>query len=251
MMSMTSIGTGGWGWGWSGQDGAGLGSSYSGKVLGYSPIAYWPLNEATGTNANCLVNSAQDGTYTGVTLGQTGIGDGNTCPLFDGTNDYLDVYTTAFRDAFDGNEGSIMFWLKANTVVIWTNATDYFCYRFRADADNYLQIYQGATNFYWGRVGNGNTDSRTIDSSAWDTDWINIAFTWSKTADDCFAYKDGVKQGATIDYGEDLVGNLAEVSTNIGTNTQTPHNPWHGWLAHFVVWDSALTPTQIADLAVV
>ena len=45
------------------------------------------MSEASGTDMIDAV-AAHNGTYTGVTLGQPGIGDGLTCPLFDGANDY-------------------------------------------------------------------------------------------------------------------------------------------------------------------
>ena len=41
---------------------------YNEKVLRTGPIAYWPQDETSGTVARCLVNPAQNGTYTGVTL---------------------------------------------------------------------------------------------------------------------------------------------------------------------------------------
>ena len=77
MGSMGSVG--GWGWGWLGQDAAGLAAVllYSEKVLALSPIAYWPLWEAAGAVAEDISGNGFDGAYTGVTLGQTGIGDGN------------------------------------------------------------------------------------------------------------------------------------------------------------------------------
>ncbi|GAI14148.1 unnamed protein product, partial [marine sediment metagenome] len=84
--------------------GAGGVLAYDDKVLGMDPIAYWPLSETSGLVANCLVNPAQNGVYTGVTLGQPGIGDGNTAPYFDGTNDYVDVLTAAFIAAYNGSE---------------------------------------------------------------------------------------------------------------------------------------------------
>ena len=50
-----------------------------------------------------------DGAYTGVTLGQDGIGDGNTCPLFDGANDFLDFYSAGFSSAFNGDQDPLHF----------------------------------------------------------------------------------------------------------------------------------------------
>ena len=58
------------------------GATYYKKVLATEPanlLAYWPLNEGSGSVADNLEGTAaRDGAYTGVTLGQAGIGDGWT-----------------------------------------------------------------------------------------------------------------------------------------------------------------------------
>jgi Concanavalin A-like lectin/glucanases superfamily len=65
---------------------------YNDAVLADSPIAFWPLNETTGTVATDATGHGHDGTYTGTfTLGQTGIGDGDTAVLFNGSSGYVAV----------------------------------------------------------------------------------------------------------------------------------------------------------------
>ena len=69
-------------------------------------IVYWPLWETSGTTIdNYEGTAARDGTYSSVTLGETGIGDGKTSPRFDGTNDYCAIHTTSLQSAFNGAEG--------------------------------------------------------------------------------------------------------------------------------------------------
>ncbi|MFV1969356.1 MAG: hypothetical protein ACC628_28375, partial [Pirellulaceae bacterium] len=58
--------------------------------------------EASGSISDDLSPQGNDGAYTGVTLGQPGIGDGRTCPLFDGANDYNNIYSAALNTDFDG-----------------------------------------------------------------------------------------------------------------------------------------------------
>ena len=78
--------------------------TYIQKVLGIEPgnlIAYWPMSEPSGGIAiNAEGTAARNGAYTGVTLAQPGIGDGNTCPLFDGANDFNNVYSASLDAAF-------------------------------------------------------------------------------------------------------------------------------------------------------
>ena len=90
-------------------------ATYMDKVLSYSPILYYPMNEtagATAVNAGTL-GSAADGAYTGVTLNNTTGPDGtNGAPYFDGVNDYLDGTTAALIAALSLQVGSVLIWLK-------------------------------------------------------------------------------------------------------------------------------------------
>ena len=99
--------------------------AYYEKVLGIQSanmLAYWPVWEASGAVAdNIEGTAARDGAYTGVDLGQPGIGDGNTCPWWDGANDYCNIYSTSLRDAFNGAEGTIACWAKVNSAAVWTD----------------------------------------------------------------------------------------------------------------------------------
>ena len=245
---MSSIGTGGWGWGWLGQDGAGLGSPYSQKVLGYSPIAYWPMNEATGTNANCLVNSAQNGTYSGVTLGQTGIGDGNTCPLFDGANDYLDVYSTAFNTAWAQTTSSISMWVKLFNVGAWSDERRALI-RLSVDGDNQLDMYTNS-GVLWGAI-TANTVVEAVSDARTDVDWMHIVMTNNEATDTLILYVDATAVDTETSATGVWSGNLSSTACVVGDKNLEGGDPWYGWLAHCAVWDSVLTPTQIADLAVV
>ena len=241
------------------------GAGYSAKVLGYSPIAYWPLWEASGDVAECLVNSAQNGAYTGVTLGQPGIGDGRTAPFFDGVTDYVNIYSIAFRDAFalyndptgllDESEGTVMIWAKVNAVGMWTDGADRFAFRLEADDNNYVFCAKTITNnrLFFRYIAGGVAESQNIGGLT-TTDWMCLGMTWSKSAGvdgEARYFLDGVQQGTT-DTGLGVwAGNLNATETVIGATSTAPTVLWHGWLAHCAIWDTPLTPASMADLAVV
>ena len=71
-------------------------SSYQSAIFAYNPVAYWPLNETSGTAAFDWAGT-NDGTYNGnFTLGANGLPattglPTNTAAGFDGTNAYVDV----------------------------------------------------------------------------------------------------------------------------------------------------------------
>lgn len=54
------------------------------------PIAYWPLDEDSGTTANDVTGNGKDATINGPTLGDSGV-LGNTAYTWDGVDDYVDA----------------------------------------------------------------------------------------------------------------------------------------------------------------
>ena len=228
------------------------GASYANKVLSYSPIAYWPLNEATGAVATDYSGNGYNGAYVTVTLGQTGIGDGNTCPLFDGTNDYVNIYSAGLAGAFSGVTGTLMIWEKMFNVGVWTDGNTRYAVRLAVDTNNQITINRTTTNNQNSCLyeANNTQEKRTKEGLS-DTGWVHYAITWSKTAEEVRVYYGGVQEGVTMTTLGVWAGALHSLSVIIGDGTTTLDNHWYGWLAHCAVWDSVLTPAQIADLAAV
>ena len=229
---------------------------YHQKVLSYDPIAYWPLDEKQGTVAYDWVSGrvagAQNGAYTGVTLGQPGIGDGRTSPLFDGANDYVNVYSTTFRDAFNGAEGTLMAWAKVSGVGVWTDTVLRYISAIYIDASNYVLVRKAtvANKLEWIYVAGGinETVSKTPIS---ETGWMCLGLTWSKTADKMIVYYNGVQEGVTQTGLGTWAGNPAAAYTCIGSLNTTPLYTWNGYEAHVAVFGSALPPAAMLDLATV
>lgn len=231
--------------------GMAMGGGYSKKVLKTGPIAYWPLWETAGAVARCLVNPAQNGTAVGVTWANdaTNSVTGTAAPFFDGANDYVDVLTAALIAAFNGAEGSLMAWAKVNAAGVWTDGANRFTTVLRADNNNRVFMQKAITNnrFRWTRVGGGVVEQQENVAIA-NTNWMCMAITWSQSADQVRAYYNGVQDGLTMTVLGAFAGALA--IANIGAETVVPGNVWHGWLQHCVVWNRALTPGEIAGLAV-
>jgi hypothetical protein len=230
----------------------GGGLTYDGKVLGTSPIAYWPLWETSGLVANCLVNSAQNGTYTGVTLGQPGIGDGNTAPFFDGTNDFVSIFSAAFNLAFNGSEGTYAGWFKVANAGVWTDGTTRYTFVLLQDVTDRI---------YGSRIGGINNQINHIYAAGGVTktrgvaglsfiNWMHWAITWSAAADEMKTYLNGIQQGATLNgLGVWAGGPLDPTQTLIGARTNAPATLWHGYAAHNAVWATALPQPTILSLA--
>lgn len=232
----------------------GISESYGDRILKTSGlIAYWPLNELSGTIAHCLVNVAQNGTYTGVTLANTpGPGDVGSAPLFDGANDYVNIYSAALAAAFNGAEGTVAIWAKVFDAGTWTDSTTRKALLLRADNNNRIFMHKtDANNDFRHEYRAGGTICGQNTLSMTSTDWVHYALTWSASADEMKSYIAGVQSGATATGLGTWAGTLSDVRSLIGANSNTPDAVWYGWLAHCAVWNTPLSSDQIADLATV
>jgi len=232
--------------------------TYTEKVLSYGPIAYWPLAEKSGTVGYDQVASAQNGTYARdvATMGTgVGIGDGNTAPDFDGTNDYCDIYTATFIGRFDGAEGTLALWAKVSGAGVWTDGAGRRPIQLRVDAANRIYIDKAAVNntidFLY--QAGGTVETVTINPIT-DLTWMCFALTWSKSAGasgEVKAYYNGAQTGATqVGLGV-WAGALAASATSLGAGGTGPFNPFDGYVAHGAIWDRPLAPVEIAALAIV
>jgi hypothetical protein len=226
------------------------------RVLALDPIGYWMQDEKSGVVSYDMVTAraggARNGVYTGVTLGQPGIGDGRSTPFFDGANDYNDIFSVSFSNAFDGAEGSFAIWARVDAVGVWTDGSWRNLVDIRRDANNLISIAKSTANnrisFFY--TAGGVAETFNADGLA-DIDFFHIVMTWSAVGDSVFYYKDGALLGSDAGLGAWVVGALDANRTLIGATTQAPAQVWEGTLAHAAVWDYALSPTQIADLVVI
>lgn len=221
---------------------------YYRRVLATDPIAYWILGEAAGATAVDQIDSpAQDGTHTAVTLGQPGIGDGNTCPLYDGAASFTDVYSAAFAGVFDGDEGTIAMWARVANAGVWSDATARLALNFFAlPSGDYIQFSKSAAanTFTMQRFAGGAADTVTVATT--ETDWVHFVFTWSRVADEVRGYVNGALHGAPV-AGIAAWANALDASrTNIGCgNNAVPDFVYHGYIAHVAVWDRPLPSSRL------
>ena len=224
---------------------------YHQRVLNTNPIAYWPLNEQNGTVAYGWAvrpTGTQNGTHAGVTLGQPGIGDGNTVPYYDGANDYTNILTATFSSAFNGATGAVAMWLKMANAGVWTDGVARYAMRLSIDANNYIILIKSSANniLTLTYTAGGVIETATIGSST--TDWFHLAMTWSKPAEEVRYYYNGVWQETDITLG---VWAGAFAVAVIGAANTTPAFPWQGYIAHTAIWTRALSDSEIAALVVI
>lgn len=222
------------------------------NLFGSSIVGYWRGNEEAGTVAVDYSGNGYNGVYTGVTLGQEGIGDGLTCPLYDGANDFTNIYSAGFAGAFNVNAGTHAIWLRMFNAAAWTDGTARAFFDIRADDTNRGTLLRSTVNnrldFEYQA---GGTLSQVVLSGMSSLDWMHIAFTWDTVADQFKAYFNGIQTGATQTGLGVWVGALSSTRCTIGSYTTTPLAVTNGWLAHALDLNRVATPAEMAQAAVI
>jgi hypothetical protein len=214
------------------------------QIFGPSLIGYWPLSEASGSVAVDWSGNGRHGAHTGVTLGQTGI-CGYKCPLYDGANDFTNIYSVGLAGAFNPLEGTLMTWARASGAGVWTDGALRRMVMLLADSSNRVYIYKSSFNNLLGLsyIAGGVTKDRTFSVTS--TDWLHLVITWSKSADEVRRYSNGALQSGTSDTLGTWVGALGSAACCIGAATTTPTEVWSGLLGHVAIGNRALSPTEI------
>ena len=231
--------------------------TYKKKILAIesaSLIALWPLDETAGATAdNAEGSAARDGSYTGVTLNHATGPDGvNGVPLFDGVNDYVDVYNASWMTSvLDGDNLSFNIWIKM-TAGVWTDATNRYLFVIEQNAGNKLSLRSPVTNntlslaFSSGAI----TRFKTIPSSTYN--WFCLGFTHDQAGNEFKVYLDGAHQGPAQAGGNAWVdGGYTPTACLIGAATTTPTSVHSGYLAYPTIWTTVLTEAQMLKVATV
>lgn len=231
--------------------------TYRRKVLKTGPVAYWPLDDTSGTTCLSAVNPAQNGTYdTGVALGRDGIGDGLTSIFCDqGDQCGTRIESDALEAVFNPAVGSMMVWIASNSPEDWTDGSPKVMIGVLGDPNNHIAIkknYQ-THELFIGHTGNNLTRLAKLTNPN-TTDWICVVGTWDVAANQLKLYTNGVYRSANaqalsawnstpglIDYA--AFG--GEPTTPVGTWFET----WHGKLAHAAIWNRVLSAAEAAYLA--
>jgi hypothetical protein len=222
-------------------------NEYVSRLLDTGPFAGWIMGEPFGSGDRSIdqINSpAQDGTYQGVTLGEDGIGDGNTCIQLDGVLDYNNINSPTARAVFNGDEGSALIWGRTSAwedgaerrLLVVSGPGAFVILRKNVALNSFSYLYDDAVS----------TKARTITLST--TDWFSALLTWSATANETIAYLNSVQQGAILACAG--WGAIVPNTMLIGAGTTAPALVWDGLAAHCWLWNRPLTPVEAQSVGV-
>lgn len=217
-------------------------------------LAYWKLADESGTTMLDSSGNGRNGTASGVTWGDPGIGDGVKAAKFDGVNDYCNPYSSGFNNVWNGQEFTISGWFKVASASVWTDGQTRTIFSFRnqdSPVDSIVLRKDSANNQLTCEYSaNGVTKSVTVTSYS-PTGWVHFAVTvsYSTGTGEMKFFLDGVQQGTT-QTGLGQWNNAQGLQTDICIGAATPStNFWSGDLAHVAVWDKALLVTEVINLS--
>lgn len=222
------------------------------KVLALNPIACWPLwSPAGAATAYDISGNGYDSTAMVISsAGNDGVGDQSTSFEFDGTNDYVNIYSAGLAGAFLGTEVTVGMWFQVSGAGVWTDGTIRYLLRLYADASNEISFARVAANntlqaLY--RAGGVNKARYPISTS---TEWICIVMTASLAADEMRTYLNGVQYTTTLTGLGTWNGTLDSSFCVVGASTLVPANVWDGFITHTFIINRALTPDQVYNISV-
>lgn len=217
---------------------------YRARVLATNPIRYNPLEEGAGLNIVDVAGNNHTGLYIGVTWDGTLSPTGEQSPRFDGTNDYVNVFSSLWSSAFNFEEGCLLVWFKVFNSGVWTDATTRRILDINRNNDNHLIMSKTGASNQIGMLRRANTVAplHTINGLS-SVDWMSIIFSWSVAANESKSYINGVHQ-FTQTCGASTGSGLA--AHYYGSSSVGPTNPCNGYLSNIAFWDTPVNADILA-----
>lgn len=227
--------------------------SYKQRVRETRPaslLAYWTLEEIAGTTAHDASGNLRHGTLcaggNSPSWAATYFADGaSPAARFDG-NDCLNALTSGLASVFDGNEGTLLLWLKAYDGSVWSSFTRQFWAS--ADGSNLLTVHVGATANTIDLIRIASAADRRGSSAVSGTGWYPVVMTWSAAANEARFYFDRVLLGTATSIGS-FSGTLSELVVGAGSTSGT--FGFDGYIAHVALWNTPLSALEVQLISMV
>ncbi len=216
------------------------------QQLGSTAGDYAEFDDISVTEVSPLVGKMTPTATTFPTIGSTAGGHLSNAYTFDGTNDFVNIYSSDLNSVFYQNEGTVVAWAKVNASSVWTDSTSGQIFYLRADDNNRIQILESSSNslLQFNYLG-GGTNSQVISAFS-STSWFQVVATWNKSADQFKVYVNGAQVGTTQTGLGTWTGNLATTTSLIGAASTAGAAPWKGMINDVRLYTRALSAEEIA-----
>jgi hypothetical protein len=218
-------------------------------------LIQWPLQELSGSIAAARVSGVPDtdfdGTITGATVGQEFGGHIPYAYLFDGINDFVNIYSTALNGVFDGAENTVILFAKIPSAEVWADAgpRDFFSLNVPGGED-FVIVRKTTDNISMLREGNNVRE--TVNHPTTTLSPFMIAMTVSESAGvdgEMKAYFNGVQSGATQTSLGAYAGALSTTQCVIGAFDTTPQLLTSGQISTVILHPTrAMTAAEISQI---
>lgn len=230
--------------------------TYGAKLGALGPLAYWRLNETNGEVAAADLVGGHHGAYEGIitqaVAGPTSVSfePNNTGCFFDGTfpsdlscgnvsgmDGYIDFTVTAWVRTTGVTTGAVI--SQRDTVTVGGEGD----YKLSVLADGNVNFFLYALGGVY-QFGAGGLSTTNIIAN--DGNWHHIVA--MRSGDTGSIYVDGVLAATATDAVNQVVLN-STTRTFIGRHQKANDEPFNGDLDEVAVFNRALTPLEIADIA--
>jgi len=226
---------------------------YSDKVkalFGSSLIGYWQLAEASGAAIDSSP-TVSNGTHTSVTLGQPGIGDGQTSGTYTSAPvSFTSLFSTKLLAAFNPSEISMGCWVKVTDPAFWSATTNPILMRFGNSIGSEVIdiIKQGSGQLVGRYFSAGNTSAGSPINTLNGTNWFHVALSFSVSNNRIRFYLNGalLQEGIAT---TPMVTPINTAQCHVGATGAT--STWQGSVAHAFVMNREVTPLEVQQLALI
>ncbi len=221
------------------------GSAYDEKVWNYSPIAFYPFDDASGNLRDLMGGDSAVANGTPSYRQSTFPNGDDVGSLTGNTSTFFEAPAAALA-AFDPDEGSMLIWFQVETVSIWGTTPPVTHFHYLTDGVDHISFNSSNDVLTFVRDDPGAGDQIGVDVSA-TTDWMCFLATWSISTPEFDFYFNGVSQGPDVSG----ITAFADNPSSLRLGSDGSVKSWSTWTAKWAFWDRELDQATATDLATV